>query len=469
MNRPKPHISIFTLLFLCPLLLIAQIEGKVIRSFDTIAEQSQSIFGISVQNDSKRFHRLIEPTSPILGNKLVNKIRSDNRHPSEILSTIKSDYKNLKTEVLISSLAYFNILMPGLIAYSQQIITSTRPVVGMSWTEVEPAAIPLEVLTPLHEQYMDAVDSAFSFQQRLGYRFSLDSAVQLVTKYGNLKANCATIMPALKPKSIYTEKLPEKLSKLFRLNAMISSAEAAYPRLQHSINGYLQYTYSYLLQHEDLEGLLMAGYDAQSEWITAAREGDLDVPFMAHIEKSVLEQGFSYRDVLVLMCYSTRNMPNLDVQYIMDGEKALALEVYFWKYKEIQNAAIDQFFAHVFPNHVFKENPMLYHYATAAYLAYEVNRAGYQNGTAVGMAFLSKAGYKFHKFICALDPRAINNTGFGHFKDLLKKQSSMSGVKAGYFGGLHGVSMAKMEDRSESLNKRVNLLALEMGNRSTTE
>ena len=143
----------------------------------------------------------------------------------------------------------------------------------------------------------------------------------------------------------------------------------------------------------------------------------------------------------------------------MNPENALALEVFFWKFKELQNLAVDQFFDNVFPNHVFKENPMLYHYATASYLAYEVERAGYRNVTAVSMAFLSKAGYKFHKFVTALDPRKFNHQGVGHFKELLASQSSVSGVQAGYYGGLHGVAIAKMEDRSSIISKRGKLLA----------
>ncbi len=449
---------------LFPAFIMAQTLGDSPLEYGTLDDlnkgsfETESIFALDLE-DNINPTRLIEPTSPILGSKLVQEIKDDQRHPSEILRAIGSKYQSLKDEIVVSSIAYYNALLPGLVEYRKQSLVSTKPVFGMQWTEVEPAAIPLEVLTPLHFQYKTLVDSAHMFQQKQGYELSRDSAIQLAITFGNLKATSPTVLSVLRPNNFYTRVLPHKVAKLIQLNAQISSAEAAYPRLQHSINGYLQHTYSYLLQHNDLEGLLAAGYDAQNHWIESSREGEMNVPFMSYIEKAVLEEGYSHRDALILLCYSTRNMPNLDVQYSMNPENALALEVFFWKFKELQNLAVDQFFDNVFPNHVFKENPMLYHYATASYLAYEVERAGYRNVTAVSMAFLSKAGYKFHKFVTALDPRKFNHQGVGHFKELLASQSSVSGVQAGYYGGLHGVAIAKMEDRSSIISKRGKLLA----------
>lgn len=459
MRLTNPIIKCLCFFALFPWTLFSQ-EFKEVLPFDAENfDESHSIFHHQVKEHSASFTRLIEPISPILGNKLVREIREDDRHPLEIKDAIKSKYKTLQSEILISSVAYFNTLMPGLVSYSKQALASTKPAVGMQWTEVEPAAIPLEVLMPLHEEYILAVDSASVFYQKMGHDYMRDSAISLAVSYGNLKSSCNTVMRALRPNNIYTRVLPKELADLIQLNAVISSAEAAYPRLQHSINGYLQHTYNYLLNHDDLEGLLTSGFDAQVEWIDMAREEETSVPFMSYIERAVLNAGYSYQDALMLLCYSTRNMPNLDVQYIMNDEKALTLEIFFWKFKELQNEAIDNYLGFVFPNHVFKENPMLYHYATASYLAYEVKRAGYRSGTAIGMAFMSKAGYKFHKFVCALDPREMNHKGVDHFKDLIKKQSSLSGVSAGYHGGVHGVAIAKMEQKNQSFQKRQKLLA----------
>ena len=394
--------------------------------------------------------RLIEPTSPILGAEMAKFIKEHAGHPLEILNDIYETYPSFNKEVIASSIAYFNTMIPGLIEYNSRVLASTISEEGHAWTEVETASIPLEILLPLHDAYRTNLTDAISLVESEGYSRARDSAVVRAVEYGNQKMQSSTVLPILRPGNIYARVLPGKIGRLIELNAVISSAEAAYPRVQHSINGYLQHIYNYLLGHDDLVGLLNTTYNAQSEWIERARQGTEVLPFLAHIEKRIVEAGYSYRDALMVLCYSSRNMPSLDVQYTMNPDKTLNLEVFFWKLKVLQNEATTNHFKNVFPNHEFKVNPMLYHYATASYLAYEVERAGYRNATAIGMAFLSKAGYKLHKFICGLDKSKLKTTGEPYIHELIRKQSSLSGIEAGYFGGLHGVDMARMEDRQSS-------------------
>jgi len=467
LKQSNPIYFLVFLIFLLPTFGQAQggmdfpVQNDWGNLFPEMDKEENSIFGFS-PDVSKRnaLSRRIEPTSPILGHQVVQLIKTHGGHPTEIIDTLHQAFPKLQFELAVSSIAYFNTLMPGLMRYNEMMWSSTKPSSGQVWTEVEPAAIPLEVLLPLYPQYAEELENALEFAYTGSEASLLDSAISVSVKYGNDKVRGAGMIEMLKPDGFYAKYLPNKLAKLVKLNARISSAESAYPRVQHSLNGYSQYVYDYMLNHRDLEGLLYVTYQAQKRWIEGATTEANELPFLSSIEKAIIGAGYSHRDALLTLCYSTRNMPNLDVQYARDSERSLALEVYFWKLKEIQNRAIQNHFDQVFPNHIFNENPMLYHYATASYLAYEVTRSGYRNGTAIGMAFLSKLGYKAHKFTHAIDGHDIAHNGFAVIAKVLKEQSSMAGIAAGYFGGLHGVSMGKMQDRTKLAVDRTNELAV---------
>lgn len=423
--------------------------------FDTteIVAEPETFESDLIQDESNAVQlRLIEPTSPILGNELSEFIKKHHAHPSEIINEIRAKRINIHNEIIASTIGYLNTMLPGLKEYNRSLLVSTKPVEGKKWTEIEPAAIPLEVLVPLHSTYKKNQTNAADYLNTVGEAEANDSAMVVARRYSKLKSECSSVMNILRPNNIYIQLLPDQMGRLIKLNAEISSAEASYPRLQHSINGYLRHTYDYLMAHSDLDGLLKTGYDAELQWIENQDMGKRQLPFVSFLESQIVANGFSFRDALIFLCYSSRNMPNLDVQYALDPNKALTLEVYFWKLKELQNRALSEHLAHVFPNHIFNENPMLYHYATAAYLAYEVDKAGYRNSTAIAMAFLSKAGYKMHKLVCALDFKELNTNGHRYLLELLRNQSSIGGVLAGFYGGRHGVDMMRKEQKF--VNKR---------------
>jgi hypothetical protein len=104
--------------------------------------------------------RLIEPTSPILGHEISNFMKTSKLSPKEIYIQISQRYQ-LDYDIKISTYAYFKTLKPELDKYcsSLNFMTLNRS----ELTEVEHAAIPLEVLTPLHLPYLQNYNQSLSF------------------------------------------------------------------------------------------------------------------------------------------------------------------------------------------------------------------------------------------------------------------------------------------------------------------
>jgi hypothetical protein len=396
--------------------------------------------------------RLIEPTSPVLGMRFAQAIKSDPRPPRDIVAAIHEQFPDWRHDVFLSVTAYLDTIAPGLFAMCDAYMADSAPPKG-GWTEVEPAAIPVEVLAPYHEQYFNTLqDLANQDSSEYGTNLELVARSEAETEaasFQNIRNTCKQVQMLKDIETAFHDVcfltiLSGGCDKLIAVNDRVMSPEVSYPRLQFSVNGFTQYVYSQLFTLPRLPELLETAYQAETRWIADARAGTFKQDFMSAIEGELLRAGFTPREALLALSYSTRNMPSLDWHYAVYPEQSLMLEVYFWKFHAMREELKGPFIAHAFPNHVFAEDPGVYHYATAALQGCEVHLAGFWDVIADLSAFVGQAGYKVHKLISALEVRKlIARGGLKYLKDLAHEQGFTEGVQVGLYGGEHGVDFCK--------------------------
>lgn len=341
---------------------------------------------------------LLDPTSPVLAKKFSFFLKKSNSHPEEIIKEIESVYSYVNREIAISAIAYLNTINSGIESYYKE-NPSNNNIRENAYEVVEPYAIPYAELARINDEYRVNLLIGYYQLNNKDLRELIDSGKVISDIYVEKKINS----PLAKDLAIYQENikqvLPLHYQKLVDLHGEISSAEAAYPRIQFSINGFTRHVYQELMNYEYLDSLLYLGYNLHYEWLMQARIFETKKPLFKHVIEGLYDYGFSYNEILLYLSYVTRNMPSLDIQYAQNSEKALKLEVYFWKTKNIYKEAVKNYIEDIYPNKRFKYNPGLYHYMTAVYLSYKVRQAGYSSFTAFSMGVFNKVGYKTHKLI----------------------------------------------------------------------
>lgn len=391
--------------------------------------------------------RLIEPTSPILGSRLAKLIRDDERDPDVILADIKNYDPNLQRDIALSVLDYLEVLAPGTNQACQaSMANSVAPKGG--WKLAEDDTIPYDILVPLHSDYTQRAHSLEWGYAAKPLEVIQDQAKTMSENVRSLRLNC---------------KGPEKLEHLenilagicqapfamlegnfvncetfVSINNEIMSPELAYPRAEFSINGFTRYVYGEIFKMNDLKPLLHSMLAAEKDWLALPRPNGVPaVDFTTYTQKRVLADGFSPRELLLAFSYSTRNMPSLDVEYGIDPEKALLLEVYFWQFHRIREDVKGKELRYAYPNHVFEEDPGVYHYMTAALQACELKLAGYNSELATASSTAQSFGYKTDKLISATDIKK----SIHHPMDIInlaKEQGFVPGVDSGIYGGEYG-------------------------------
>jgi hypothetical protein len=386
--------------------------------------------------------RLIEPTSPILGKNLVALIKNDKRHPELILQDIKERFPTLNRDIQLSSIAYFNTLTGPLKTYCTTV--KKEEANDKAIEVVETAAIPIEVLSPMHGDYIAQLSQLRANYVEESISNIESSARSAAIAYQDERYKCDVVTQLNKMETKVKKYLPKRFDRLVELHHKISSPEAAFPRIQFSVNGFTQFVFGELMKlpYKKLAGILKVTYEAQVEWISR-REQNLPVErYFTAFENKALEAGYLPRDILLVLAYSTRNMPSLDVQYGYDTDKALLLETYFWKLHAHRDYVTKEFEKDIFPNAVMKRNPGLYHYATSALMACEVKLNGYSGVMARLMALGNKVGYKVHKLIGELAGKE-GKKGLKEIRETAKRQAFGPGVDAGKYGGSHGLKFCR--------------------------
>jgi hypothetical protein len=386
--------------------------------------------------------RLIEPTSPILGKNLVAFIKNDKRHPELILQDLRERFPTLNRDIQLSSIAYFNTLTGPLKTYCTTV--KKEEANDKAIEVVETAAIPIEVLSPMHGDYITHLSHLRANYVEESISNIESSARSAAIAYQDERYKCDVVTQLNKMEAKVKKYLPKKFDRLVDLHHKISSPEAAFPRIQFSVNGFTQFVFEELMKlpFDKLAGILKVTYEAQVEWISR-REKNLPVErYFTAFENKALEAGYLPRDILLVLAYSTRNMPSLDVQYGYDTDKALLLETYFWKLHAHRDYVTKNFEKDIFPNAVMKRNPGLYHYATSALMACEVKLNGYSGVMARLMALGNKVGYKVHKLIGELAGKE-GKKGLKEIRETAKRQAFGPGVDAGKYGGSHGLKFCR--------------------------
>lgn len=390
--------------------------------------------------------RMIEPTSPVLGKKLVAMLREDERDPEKILDDIYTNYPKIQRDLQISSMAYFKTLQAPLKTYctsphKEEVVVETKVRV------LEQGAIPLTILEPLHGDYKKNMSSLKSTYLNCEEEDTEKDARRVAREYQAQRYDCNTVHQIDAMAEKMKKNLPTgKLKRLLDLHQEISSAEASFPRIQFTINGFTQYVYNEIMKipYDKLAALLKIQYEAQKEWFAAKERGDKDAGrYMAAFEKKALAAGYMPREILLIMAYSTRNMPSLDVQYGQDAPKALLLEAYFWKSKKHKKIAEKKWPDDMYPNHVMKRDPGMYHYATSALMACDIRLSGYSGAMARIVSLGNKMAYKVHKLLGSVKGKDGKKS---RVKDVLaeaKTQAFGPAIAAGRFGGSYGLKLCR--------------------------
>ncbi|MFZ4715093.1 MAG: hypothetical protein ACOYL6_15335 [Bacteriovoracaceae bacterium] len=396
--------------------------------------------------------RLIEPTSVVLGKKLAAQIRLDQRHPDEIIDSIKKDFPNYKKDLQLSSIIYFKTLLPSLQKYCttdhKEEEASERDI-----KQVEQGAIPLSILKPLHTSYLENLNIIRTNYVEKNEAHIEKLAGDMARAYQHQRYDCLVVHKLGNMEKKAKKNLPGRLyDRLIDLNHKISSPEASFPRIQFSINGLTQYVYNEIMKLplDRLNKLLKTGYDAEIAWRELKRTTGTKERYFTAIEREINAAGFMPREALLFLAYSTRNMASVDVHYGYDTDKALLLEVYFWKMHDIRNDVQSKYLPDIFPNKVMKANPGLYHYATASLLACDIRLHGYSGAMAKFLALFNKVGYKVHKLFGELANG--NKEGKRSLKSIhatAKAQGFGPGVLAGRYGGRHGVKYCRKNTPKE--------------------
>lgn len=387
--------------------------------------------------------RLIEPTSPVLGRALVSNIRQDPRHPDEILRAIDEGNASWRTETLLSVLAYARALGPALDAHE-----AVEPGAPIAPTLVEHAAIPLEILVPRHAAYAEALRSLVEQARWIDADTeALGSAARETTRALRQRRRAlADEGPLFRVAEWVAAHCPGACGDLVDANLRIAAAEDSFPRVQYSVNGFTGFVFHELMARDDLLSLLRVVYDAELEWLSRAERGEK--PARALVESIVdtaRTHGYVPRDVILVLAFSTRNMPSVDFQYADDPDRALALEVYFWKFRQMRDVLVRRHLARLTEAHVFDVNPGVYHFTTAGLHACELGAQGFPDLVGVGAATAFKVAYKTHKLLYGFDVGALLWSPISYIPSRMSEQGYATGVEAGFYGGLLGVEMCREE------------------------
>jgi hypothetical protein len=412
---------------------------------------SPILHALEVQAAGTDEDRLIEPTSPILGPLWVASLKADRRTPPEIIAAIKAENPTWERDLRISMVAYFDTLQPGLDAYCAATEHTTAPPDGGEWTEVEQAAIPLQVLKPLHADYLTHLQEI----EALVRGGTLDDAALVersnaaAAKFQTARNTCSVVR---KLQGLEGTGAVFLGGSLMDLNDRVSSPEAPYPRLQFAINGFTQYVYQQLIAYPKLEQLLSDTLAAETEWVRNEDQGQAQPLFTAFMRDRLLARGYSGRSILLALSYSTRNMASIDTQYGIDLNRALLLEAYFWQFRNIRTALNGHHLSRIYANHVFSQDPGVYHYMTAGLLSCEVYDGGHSLGSALLMGYLSKLAYKAHKLLAYINKFEDEQTHnpfkvWKYAKQVAKEQGFSTGLEAGKYGGQGGLEMCLRSDK----------------------
>lgn len=417
-------------------------------STGALAQSLEVLSPLNADLDHPNDNRLIEPTSPILGKNLVALLKKDKRHPDVILKELRAKYPTLNRELQLASIAYFKTLVQPLKTYCAT--TKKEEANDKAIDVVENAAIPLEVLLPMHESYTGhLVSLRANYVEKSADRIE-EVARRTAHSYQANRYNCDVVTKLNNMEAKVKKYLPKGLDRLIDLHHKISSPEAAYPRIQFSVNGFTQHVFDELLKipYERLSDLLKVTYEAQVEWIAKRDKNEPVERYFTAFENKALKAGHLPREILLVLAYHTRNMPSLDVQYGYDTDKALLLEVYFWKLHEHRDYVTKLYEKDIFPNKVMKRNPGLYHYATSALMACEVRLHGYSGIVARLMALGNKVGYKVHKLITELAGKE-GKKSLKEIRATAQRQAFGPGVDAGKYGGKHGLQFCRKNTPKE--------------------
>lgn len=432
--------------FMKHLLVIAILS--ILTSF-AIAESVDSISPLNGDIDHPHDDRLIEPTSPVLGKNLVVLIRQDSRHPELILEDLKSKYPALNRDLQLSSIAYFNTLAPPLKTYCST--AKKEEANDKAIDVVETAAIPIEVLLPMHVEYALQLSTLRTNYVEISSQKIENNARSTALAYQAIRYECDVVTKLNTMESKVKKLLPKRLDRLIDLHHKISSPEAAFPRIQFSVNGFTQHVFGefFKIPYGRLAGLLKVIYEGQVEWIAKRDKNEMTERYFTFFENKALEAGYLPIEILLVLAYSTRNMPSIDVQYGYDTDKALLLEAYFWKFHDHRDYVTKKYVHDIFPNAVMKQNPGLYHYATSALLACEVRLHGFSGVMARLIALGNKIGYKVHKLFGELASKEGKN-GLKVIRETARRQGFGPGVDAGKFGGSHGLTFCRKNTPKEN-------------------
>ena len=394
--------------------------------------------------------RLIEPTSPVLGTRLAQAIQSDPRDPAKIFRAIQQNFPEWKHDITLSVIAYLDAIGPGLSQMCDNWMARSAPPSG-GWTELDTGSIPVEALAPFENDYFSRIESLKKLEKTDPTLDFQGIAQTEAISFQAIRDNCKEVQTlkdienAFHDLCLFTP-LSDDCDKLIRVNDRVMSMEVAYPRTQFSINGFTEYVYDDLFKYSvaDLEDLLEKTYRIESAWLADARAGTFSADFFSTVEQGLTSSGYSPRTALLVLEYSTRNMPSLDWRYAISPDRALLSEVYFWKFRQIRDELTSRFDTHIYPNHVFKEDPGVYHYAAAALQSCVVKLAGFSRVITETSAFAGETGYKIHKLFSAMELHDLLSAhGFDYITGLANEQGFQSGVEAGLYGGEHGAKFCE--------------------------
>ncbi|MBT4790746.1 MAG: hypothetical protein HON90_04180 [Halobacteriovoraceae bacterium] len=408
----------------------------LLTSSVNVFAQTHSLLNMDILNESSKSERLIEPTSPILGTSLSNKLRLTPLHPEELYNQLKAS-PNLDYELYLSALTYLSTLYPELEKYCAE--GEKKTLNRNQLTEIMHAAIPLQVLTPLHNNY---IDSHQSFVLSIGHDIEAlkSRAKQVAHNFQRQREDCGVT----KKLERFEDKLENyclgwqscKNSK--EINHILSSAETGYPRIQYSLNGYTRYVYTELFKNKSLQSDLRIIYDLEKKWLLENTNITTETEsFFGYVSENALKVGMHPKDLFLILAYSMRNMPSLDIEYTQDPKKALLLETYFWAFKNLKTKLRKPVASgKVFSNTQKKLG--IYHYLTASLLSCESRLTGQGHSMAKLVGIISKLGYKGIKLLKAIDTQKYEKDGFKYVIKVASKQGFKSGVLAGVHGGDFG-------------------------------
>jgi hypothetical protein len=404
------------------------------------------------KSDHKADNRAIEGASPILGHELVMDIKNSLLHPEETYEKVLEINNNYDELVFKSASAYFKTLHPGLDQYcSDKVVTGERS----NWTSAKGnhgAAIPQEVIGPVTDAYIKNLDIEIRSNKKISALQT--NAAATANSFQKKRYNCPNILKFKK-----LEKKIEKFClgigicvKSSKIHSIISSAEAAYPRKQFSINGFTRYVYNELLKTDDLKEKIKHVYDTEVEWINKKKNNETDEKFFAYVINESIEKNIHIKDVMLILAYSMRNMPSLDVEYALAPKKALLMETYFWSFRKLRSIlSSKEYFQDVFPKKNFKRNPGFYHYLTAALLGCEARLANLGHNNAILLGIGTKVGYKLDKLMKALDKNKMKEMRRSEKRKYvmtkMKKQGTWAGIIAGKHAGRFGSKVCQSYKR----------------------